>query len=130
MSGIEIGVTIGSLAAIAALAYFFFGPKKSRQAEVRGNVQEIRITVKGGYSPDVIRVREGVPLRLVFAQNLRLFFARRDPRDPFLIPHQRSRIHTPPQGTLHPAVRTLHPVVLTYGPGEKQLSTVRALNRE
>ncbi len=48
------------------LVRFFFGPKKARDAEVRGNVQEILITVKGGYSPDVIRVKEGVPLRLVF----------------------------------------------------------------
>jgi Cu+-exporting ATPase len=29
-------------------------------------MQEVRITVKGGYSPNLIRVREGVPLRLVF----------------------------------------------------------------
>ena len=38
----------------------------SRQAQVKGNVQEIRITIKGCYSPDVIRVKEGGPLRLVF----------------------------------------------------------------
>ena len=66
MSLAEIGVTSGGIAAIALLAWFFFGPKKARQAEVKGNVQEIRITVKGGYSPDVIRVKEGIPLRLVF----------------------------------------------------------------
>ena len=66
MSGLEIGVTFSGLAIIAALAYFFFGPKKAVQAEVTGGVQEVRITVKGGYSPDVIRAREGVPLRLVF----------------------------------------------------------------
>ena len=66
MSAIEISVTVGGFAAILILAWFFFGPKKARQAEVKGNVQEIRITVKGGYSPDVIRVKEGVPLRLVF----------------------------------------------------------------
>ena len=66
MSAIDIGVTLGGIVAILFLAWFFFGPKKARQAEVKGNVQEIRITVKGGYSPDVIRVKEGVPLRLVF----------------------------------------------------------------
>ncbi|MBI2872160.1 MAG: heavy metal translocating P-type ATPase [Chloroflexi bacterium] len=66
MIGIEIAITIGSLVVITALAWFFFGPKKARQAEVKGGVQEVRITVKGGYSPNVIRVREGVPLRLVF----------------------------------------------------------------
>ncbi len=66
MSLAEIGVTSGGIAAIALLAWLFFGPKKARQAEVKGNVQEIRITVKGGYSPEVIRVKEGEPLRMVF----------------------------------------------------------------
>ena len=66
MTGLEIGVTAGGVVAIALLAWFFFGPKKARDAEFIGGVQEIKITVKGGYSPDVIRVMEGVPLRLVF----------------------------------------------------------------
>ena len=64
---------IDQIAVIAAgallagfLLWFFFGPKRARTAEIRAGVQEIEITVKGGYSPDVIRVREGVPLRLVF----------------------------------------------------------------
>ncbi|MBI4308641.1 MAG: heavy metal translocating P-type ATPase [Chloroflexi bacterium] len=65
MSGIEIGVTLGSLPVVAALVYFFFGPKKARAAEVKGGAQEVRITVKGGYSPDIISVRQGMPLRLV-----------------------------------------------------------------
>ncbi len=47
---------------MVVLAWFFFGPKKARQAEVKGNVQEIRITVKGGYSPDVIRVFREISL--------------------------------------------------------------------
>ena len=66
MSVLDIGVTLGGIFGIVFLAWYFFGPKKARQAEVRGNVQEILITVKGGYSPDVIRVKEGVPLKLVF----------------------------------------------------------------
>jgi Cu+-exporting ATPase len=66
MSAIEIGVTLGGVAAIAILAWFFFGPKKAGAAEVRGGVQEIKVTVKGGYSPDVIKVKVGIPLRLVF----------------------------------------------------------------
>ena len=48
------------------LAWFFFGPKKARQAELIGQVQEVNVTVRGGYSPDVIRVRQSVPLRIVF----------------------------------------------------------------
>ncbi len=66
MSIDQVGVTAGGLLLIAALGYYFFGPKKATEARMAGNVQEIRITVKGGYSPDIIRVRQGVPLRLVF----------------------------------------------------------------
>jgi Cu+-exporting ATPase len=62
----EVIVTVGGALLSAALGWFFFGPKTARRAELRGNVQEVEITVKGGYSPDLIRVREGVPVRLVF----------------------------------------------------------------
>ncbi|HZD80359.1 MAG TPA: HAD-IC family P-type ATPase, partial [Actinomycetota bacterium] len=66
MTGIEIAVTGAGVVLIGALAWFFFGPKEARRAEVRGGVQEVEITVKGGYSPNLIRVQQGVPLRLVF----------------------------------------------------------------
>ncbi len=62
----EIAVSLGGIGAISLLAWFFFGPKKARRAQVSGNVQEIEITVKGGYSPDIIRVKKGIPLRLIF----------------------------------------------------------------
>jgi P-type Cu+ transporter len=64
--GAEIVVLAGSAGLIVALAWFFFGPKRARLAEVRGRTQEVVVTVKGGYSPDLIRVRQGMPLRLVF----------------------------------------------------------------
>ena len=64
--GPEIAVTVGGLLLAAALAWFFFGPKEARRATLRGNVQEVEVTVKGGYSPDLIRVRQGVPVRLTF----------------------------------------------------------------
>jgi len=62
----EIAVPLGAAGAIAFLAWFFFGPKQAQAARVKGNVQEIEVTVKGGYSPDIIRVQKGVPLRLIF----------------------------------------------------------------
>ncbi|MDR5702228.1 MAG: heavy metal translocating P-type ATPase [Armatimonadota bacterium] len=62
----EIAVTAGGLILIAFLAWYFFGPKQARRAEVRGGVQEIEVTVKGGYSPDILRVRLGTPVRLIF----------------------------------------------------------------
>jgi Cu+-exporting ATPase len=66
MSGIDIIVIAGAAALVAFLWWFFFGPKQTRTAAVHGGVQEATVTVKGGYSPDVIRVQEGVPLRLTF----------------------------------------------------------------
>jgi Cu+-exporting ATPase len=62
----EIVVTTAGLLLIGLLAWYFFGPKQARRADVRGGIQEIEITVKGGYSPDLIRAREGVPVRLIF----------------------------------------------------------------
>ena len=62
----EALVTGGGLALITFLAWFFFGPKQAAEARISGQTQEVRITVKGGYSPELIRVREGVPLRLLF----------------------------------------------------------------
>jgi Cu+-exporting ATPase len=66
MTGTEILVTASGVALTGALAYFFFGPKQAGRAEIRGGIQEVQITVRGGYSPNLIRVQEGVPLRLVF----------------------------------------------------------------
>jgi Cu+-exporting ATPase len=62
----ETFVSAGGLMLIALLGWFFFGPKKALMAEMTGGVQEIEIAVKGGYSPNLIRAREGVPLRLSF----------------------------------------------------------------
>jgi Cu+-exporting ATPase len=64
VSGIVIA--LAGLALIGFLSWFFFGSRQARTARVTGNAQEIVITVKGGYSPDIIRVRKSVPLRLVF----------------------------------------------------------------
>ncbi|MEP7024948.1 MAG: heavy metal translocating P-type ATPase, partial [Actinomycetota bacterium] len=59
-------VLLAAAAAIGGLGWFFFGPRRARAAELSGGVQRVQVTVRGGYSPDVIRVRQGVPLELVF----------------------------------------------------------------
>lgn len=47
--------------------YFFFSRKKSSAAELKKNgIQEVKIVVKGGYDPDVIVVKKGIPVRLNF----------------------------------------------------------------
>ncbi|TMD22290.1 MAG: heavy metal translocating P-type ATPase [Chloroflexi bacterium] len=66
MSPTDVAVVLAGLAVTGLLGWFFFGPKKARSADLVGNVREVKVTVKGGYSPDLIRVRQGVPLRIVF----------------------------------------------------------------
>ncbi|MDH3683329.1 MAG: HAD-IC family P-type ATPase, partial [Acidimicrobiia bacterium] len=62
----EVLVLGGSIAVSVFLWWFFFGPKQARRADVSAGVQEVTVTVKGGYSPDLIHVTEGLPLRLTF----------------------------------------------------------------
>jgi Cu+-exporting ATPase len=66
MTGLEVVVVVGAALLSAGLWWFFFGPRQAQLAVLRGGVQEVRITVKGGYSPDLVRVRGAEPVRLVF----------------------------------------------------------------
>ena len=66
MTFVEILVTAAGVLLAGLLAWFFFGPKPTGRATERGGIQEVDVTVRGGYTPSVIRVREGVPLRVVF----------------------------------------------------------------
>ena len=64
----QIIVTVAGLAAIVAVAWFFW-LKSTRgvQAAVVGDgYQEQMILVRGGYTPDTIRVTAGRPVRLLF----------------------------------------------------------------
>src|SRR6266851_1983688 len=61
-----MAVIASGIVLIGFLAWFFFGPKKARQAELVGQVQQVQVLVKGGYAPNLIRVRQSVPLRIVF----------------------------------------------------------------
>jgi plastocyanin domain-containing protein len=68
MDTTEIIVTLGGMAAIGWVVwYFFLGERQRVQATVgAGGVQEIKVLVKGGYDPDVIVVEKGRPVRLDF----------------------------------------------------------------
>jgi plastocyanin domain-containing protein len=67
LDGAEIGVILGGLALIALTLWYFFGPRPRVAATTTaGGVQEIQVTVKGGYSPDVIVVKQNQPVRLDF----------------------------------------------------------------
>jgi plastocyanin domain-containing protein len=49
----------GRFAALAGIGWFFFAPRKAHTAELADGVQRVNFTVRGGYHPDVIRVRQG-----------------------------------------------------------------------
>jgi plastocyanin domain-containing protein len=67
MDTTEIIVVLGGVGLIALVLWYFFGERESVAAAVNaGGVQEIDVRVKGGYSPDVIAVKRGVPVRLNF----------------------------------------------------------------
>jgi plastocyanin domain-containing protein len=54
------------VAAIALVLWYFFGKRQAVAAAEVGGVQELKITVKGGYSPDTVVVKAGRPVRLDF----------------------------------------------------------------
>ncbi len=64
----EIIVLVGGVALVGFVVWFFFlseGERVEARADA-GGVQRVRITVKGGYTPDVVVVKRGVPLELEF----------------------------------------------------------------
>jgi Cu+-exporting ATPase len=66
MSPVDVAVVLGGLALIALLAWYFFAPQKATHASVQGGRQVVDITVKGGYSPNLVRIEAGTPVRLRF----------------------------------------------------------------
>jgi len=59
-------VVLAAVLLIAGLGWFFFGPRRASSAWLAGRVQRVDVTVRGGYKPDVIRLRQGMPTELVF----------------------------------------------------------------
>jgi Cu+-exporting ATPase len=66
MNAVDIVVVLAAVAALVGLGWFFFGPRKATEAVLAGGVQRLEVTVRGGYSPEVIRVLQGVPVELTF----------------------------------------------------------------
>jgi Cu+-exporting ATPase len=66
MNVADIIVLLAAVVAIGGLGWFFFGPRRARSAQLEDGVQRVVVTVKGGYSPDVIKARQGVPLEIAF----------------------------------------------------------------
>ena len=68
MAATNIVVTAIGLGMIAAIAWFFWAPRREgfRAALASSGRQEAMILVKGGYTPDTIVVEHGKPVRLEF----------------------------------------------------------------
>ena len=64
----QILVTVVGLAAAAGVAWFFWFKRSEgvKASTVSDGYQEQMILVKGGYTPDTIRVAAGKPVRLLF----------------------------------------------------------------
>ena len=64
----EWAVIVAGVAAIAWVNWYFFLARKAEGQAAPGNaaIQEATVVVQGGYDPQVVRVRAGVPLRLTF----------------------------------------------------------------
>ncbi|MCX6056772.1 MAG: cupredoxin domain-containing protein [Chloroflexi bacterium] len=64
-----IAILSGIVLTILIAWYFWFAPKaQTRVAVSESGAQEVAITVKGGYTPDVIVVQKGRPVRLTFTR--------------------------------------------------------------
>lgn len=70
MSTTQIFVILSGIVLTILIAwYFWFAPKtQTRAAMSESGTQEVAITVKGGYTPDVIVVQKGRPVRLTFTR--------------------------------------------------------------
>lgn len=72
MTTSQLIVTLGGLIAIAWVNYYFFFSSRSAGVATVDDgpgAQRIRIEVQGGYSPAVVKVRTGRPVRLEFFRN-------------------------------------------------------------
>ena len=71
MTGGDVIALVGGIAVIGGIAWFFWGPRRSgyRVPVATSGYQEAMVLVKGGYTPDVIVVQHGKPVRLNFRRD-------------------------------------------------------------
>ena len=63
----QIGVLLGALIlSVLVIWFFFLSEKQGTRLAASEGIQETDIVVKGGYSPDVLVVKAGQPVRLNF----------------------------------------------------------------
>jgi plastocyanin domain-containing protein len=63
----EVIVLVTGIGLVILTLWYFFGPRERVVAStIAAGVQEIAVTVRGGYAPDVIVVKQNQPIRLNF----------------------------------------------------------------
>lgn len=70
MNTIQVLVSLGGVGIILFIIWFFWlAPKeKTTVTATSTGVQEVSVIVKGGYTPDIIVVKAGQPLRMRFTR--------------------------------------------------------------
>jgi Cu+-exporting ATPase len=63
---VSVIVVVAAVLLTGLLAWYFFAPRAAKRAAVDGDLQVQTITVRGGYSPSVVEVVQGVRTRLLF----------------------------------------------------------------
>jgi plastocyanin domain-containing protein len=64
---LRVAIAVGGLSLIGIQLWWFLASKpKSQMAEMSDGVQEVTITVDGGYVPSLVTVKRGQPVRLQF----------------------------------------------------------------
>ena len=71
MTLLEWIVVLAGAAAVAWVNWYFFLARRGTASAVvaatpGGGTQEVTITVQGGYEPAEVRLKKGIPARLVF----------------------------------------------------------------
>ncbi len=70
MTLVQVLVTISGFALIGLIAWYFWFSKTAgtRAVAAANGIQQLDVVVKGGYTPDVIVVKAGKPVRLNFSR--------------------------------------------------------------
>lgn len=66
MSALDVVVLVAGTAVIGWELWYFLGPRPPGPGAAPARAQEVRVTVRQGFEPDVIPVEAGRPVRLVF----------------------------------------------------------------
>ncbi len=64
----KVIIVIGAAAVVCFILWWFFGKRKTTEMEANmsDRSQEVTVTVKGGYTPNTVVLKQGVPAKIVF----------------------------------------------------------------